>query len=173
MERGHLAEHTLACAFHPDTASGIIIRSQRELIQTYSDLSTRMQDMQKVQEETSQRLEQLTKAVEKSGPISTSSVSENRTIQDLDAGFEEVHQNLTHLEARQSMWTLNQVMPIREEVAELRNNVNMIRMHLNWLRSREEGRMRAANNMTTSADRNPVLTERRRSSNPDMDIPRL
>ncbi|CAH0045573.1 unnamed protein product [Clonostachys solani] len=170
MERGHLAEHTFSCAFHPDTASGIIIRSQRELIQTYSNLSTRMQDMQKVQEETAQRLEQLTKAVDKSGPISTSSVSENRTIQDLDAGFEEVHQNLTHLEARQSMWTLNQVMPIREEVAELRNNVNMIRMHLNWLRSREEGRMRAANNMT-SADRNPVLAERRRSSSTDMDIP--
>ena len=106
-------------------------------------------------------------------------------MQDLDAGFEEVHQNLTHLEARQSMWTLNQVMPIREEVTELRNNINMIRMHVNWLlnRSREEGRIRAANNTSSSATIRrensaesatvPVLPERRRSAGADMDLPRL
>jgi ubiquitin conjugation factor E4 B len=110
-------------------------------------------------------------------------LSDNRTMQDLDAGFEEVHQNLTHLEARQSMWTLNQVMPIREEVTELRNNINMIRMHVNWLlnRSREEGRIRAANSTgpaagirrDSSGEGPPTLSERRRSSGTDMDVPRL
>lgn len=79
------------------------------------------------------------------------------------------------------MWTLNQVMPIRE-VTELRNNINMIRMHVNWLlnRSREEGR-RAANNSGASAamrrdssgDAGPVLPERRRSSGIETDLPRL
>jgi ubiquitin conjugation factor E4 B len=121
--------------------------------------------------------------------VSDSSISDSRTMQDLDAGFEEVHQNLTHLEARQSMWTLNQVMPIREEVTELRNNINMIRMHVNWLlnRSREEGRMRAANSTGTAAaaaaaagirrdssgDPTPMLRERRRSSGAETDLPRL
>lgn len=109
-----------------------------------------------------------------------------RTLRDLDAGFEEVHQNLTHLEARQSMWTLNQVMPIREEVTELRNNMNMIRMHVNWLlnRTREEGRLRAANTTASPAAMRregpaeggvapPALPERRRPSDAETDVARL
>jgi ubiquitin conjugation factor E4 B len=78
---------------------------------------------------------------------------------------------------------MNQVMPIREEVTELRNNINMIRMHVNWLlnRSREEGRIRAANTSGTAAGLRrdtagepiPNLPERRRSSGAETDLPRL
>lgn len=183
MERGQLAEHLAACAFHPETASGIVIRSQREVIQSYTDLTAEMQEMRTRQDEAAHSLATLLER--RGGGGGDGLISDNRTMQDLDAGFEEVHQNLTHLEARQSMWTMNQVMPIREEVTELRNNINMIRMHVNWLlnRSREEGRIRAANNSAAGAsttirresagDMTALLPERRRSSGSDVDLPRL
>lgn len=179
IERGQLAEHLANCAFHPETASGIVIRSQREVIQSYNDLTAEVQEMRTRQDDTARTMAAL---LEHPGGTERL-VGDNRTMQDLDAGFEEVHQNLTHLEARQSMWTLNQVMPIREEVTELRNNINMIRMHVTWLlnRSREEGRNRAANNPagTSTIRRESVgelthaLPERRRSSGSDVDLPRL
>ncbi|KAI9170937.1 TRAF-like signal transducer [Paramyrothecium foliicola] len=181
--RGSVRAHSLECAFHPDTASGIIIRSQRDVIQSYSDLGSQLREMQAQQMESTKRIEQLeglTSGVsQRDGNAAV--FSDQRAMQDLDAGFEEIHQNLTQLEARQSMWTLNQVMLIREEVTELRNNINMIRMQLNWLRSREEGRMRAASSAgsTTTIRRDssgepvPILPERRRSSGAEMDQPRL
>ncbi|KAK8920055.1 putative TRAF-like signal transducer [Metarhizium anisopliae] len=184
--RGEVGAHSFTCAFHPDTPSGIVIRNQREIIQSYGDLGSQLRDMQLRQDETAKRIDDMlaNRRINGEGGSRNDAVySDNRTMQDLDAGFEEVHQNLTHLEARQSMWTLNQVMPIREEVTELRNNINMIRMHVNWLlnRSREEGRIRAANNTgptagirrDSSSDAPPILSERRRSSSADMDVPRL
>ncbi|KAF5027784.1 hypothetical protein F66182_115 [Fusarium sp. NRRL 66182] len=181
--RGQMDSHTVGCAFHPDTPSGIIIRSQREVIQSYANLGQQVQQLNNRQDETDRRLGELSSSVSRRG-ADDSVVGDNRTIQDLDAGFEEVHQNLTHLEARQSMWTINQIMPIREEVTELRNNINMIRMHVNWLlnRSREEGRIRAATNSGSATanlqrDRSvegPRLSERRRSASAEgADLPRL
>jgi ubiquitin conjugation factor E4 B len=184
--RGEIGLHSFTCAFHPNTPSGIVIRNQREIIQSYGDLGSQLRETQLRQEETAKRVDDILANRRLNGETAShpdSVFSDNRTIQDLDAGFEEVHQNLTHLEARQSMWTLNQVMPIREEVTELRNNINMIRMHVNWLlnRSREEGRIRAANTTgpttsirrDSSGDAPPILPERRRSSSADMDVPRL
>ncbi|OAQ61078.1 TRAF-like signal transducer [Pochonia chlamydosporia 170] len=185
--RGEIGAHSFTCAFHPETPSGVVIRNQREIIQSYSDLTSQFRDMQLRQDETAKRIDEALADGRKHGEGGSgrndSVFNDNRTMQDLDAGFEEVHQNLTHLEARQSMWTLNQVMPIREEVTELRNNINMIRMHVNWLlnRSREEGRIRAANTTgpttgirrDSSGDGPPILPERRRSSSADMDVPRL
>ncbi|XWX00574.1 hypothetical protein V2A60_008595 [Cordyceps javanica] len=200
--RGQIGTHTICCAFHPETPSGIVIRSQRDVIQSYGDLSSQLHDLEARQAETTRKLDEMSVSRRFRGGSASgiggaasgtgeSAISDSRTMQDLDAGFEEVHQNLTHLEARQSMWTLNQVMPIREEVTELRNNINMIRMHVNWLlnRSREEGRIRAANNTGAAAAaaaaaaggvrRNsagegiPMLQERRRSSGLDADVPRL
>jgi hypothetical protein len=206
MIRGEVLHHAAECAFHPDTPSGIIIRTQRDLIHSYGDVASQLQDSLTRQEETDRRVEELLAVVRKHGGGSTGGLSgdpssgfgDSRTMQDLDSGFEEIHQNLTHLEARQSMWTLNQVMPIREEVAELRNNVNMIRMHVNWLLnwSRDNGRSRAANGASAAAgavssaaaaaagtirrenssgtgDTMPILPERRRSSGPEMNQPRL
>jgi hypothetical protein len=145
-------------------------------------MSGKMEEMRARQEEATMRIDGLLSTVNMLTGGDTA-LSDNRTMQDLDAGFEEVHQNLTQLEARQSMWTMTQVMPIREEVTELRNNINMIRMHVNWLlnRSREEGRIRAANNAGSSgtirrdgsADVPPVMPERRRSSGAEADLPRL
>ncbi|XP_044723897.1 TRAF-type zinc finger domain-containing protein [Hirsutella rhossiliensis] len=180
--RGEMSSHSRMCAFHPDTPSGIVIRAQRDLIQSYGDLGSQLREVKARQAESDRRIDEL--AVTRRHLGTDSIANDNRTMQDLDAGFEEVHQNLTQLEARQSMWTLNQVMPIREEVTELRNNINMIRMHVNWLlnRSREEGRTRAANNTGSSAsirrvdstgEAAPVLPERRRSSGTEMDLPRL
>lgn len=182
--RGEIGAHKLGCPFHPDTASGIVIRNQRQVIQSYNDLGSQLRDMQTRQDDTNRRIDELTSTMtRRTGSGGESILSDSRTMQDLDAGFEEVHQNLTHLEARQSMWTLNQVMPIREEVTELRNNINMIRMHVNWLlnRSREEGRIRAANNTgasttirrDSSGEGGPLLPERRRSSGAETDLPRL
>lgn len=178
--RGEMSSHSRQCAFHPDTPSGIVIRAQRDLIQSYNDIGSQLREVKARQAEIGDRIDELT-VRRRLG--SDSIVNDNRALQDLDTGFEEVHQNLTQLEARQSMWTLNQVMPIREEVTELRNNINMIRMHVNWLlnRSREEGRIRAANNTGSSAsirrdssgEAAPALPERRRSSGADMDLPRL
>ncbi|RGP64103.1 hypothetical protein FLONG3_9649 [Fusarium longipes] len=180
--RGQMDAHTLGCAFHPETPSGMIIRSQREIIQSYTDLGQQVQQLQNRQDETNQRITEFNSTLSRRG-VGESVVGDNRTMQDLDAGFEEVHQNLTHLEARQSMWTINQIMPIREEVTELRNNINMIRMHVNWLlnRSREEGRIRAAassgSTATLQRDRSvegPRLSERRRSASVEgADLPRL
>ncbi|KAG6005939.1 hypothetical protein E4U21_007502 [Claviceps maximensis] len=215
MTRGKMGAHSFTCAFHPETPSGVVIRNQREIIKTYTELESEIRAIKLCQQETAKRIDDMiasrklegqdgghgnnksTNIIKNNSNNSDSSSSssssvpvpvftDNRTMQDLDAGFEEVHQNLTHLEARQSMWTLNQVMPIREEVTELRNNINMIRMHVNWLlnRSREEGRIRAANTTTTgpaagirrdssSADDPPMPSERRRSSSAEMDVPRL
>lgn len=184
MERGQLAEHLAACAFHPETASGAIIRSQHDIIQSHTDLRAEMQEMRGRQDEAAHSITSLLERRGGGGGDGDGIISDNRTMQDLDAGFEEVHQNLTHLEARQSMWTMNQVMPIREEVTELRNNINMIRMHVNWLlnRSREEGRIRAANNSAgasatirreSAGEMTAALPERRRSSGSDVDLPRL
>lgn len=183
--RGQMHMHTLGCAFHPETPSGAVIRSQRELIQSYEDVSHHIQQLHIRQDETNRRMDDIASLPPRQGD-SDSLVGDNRTMQDLDAGFEEVHQNLTHLEARQSMWTMNQIMPIREEVTELRNNINMIRMHVNWLlnRSREEGRVRAANSAGAGASTAmrregsssvaPNLPERRRSASAEgADLPRL
>jgi ubiquitin conjugation factor E4 B len=181
MERGHVEEHSMACAFHPETASGIVIRSQRDTILSYNDLGAQVRDLHSRQDEMLRRIDELSSTAGRRGDRDAV-IGDNRTMQDLDAGFEEVHQNLTHLEARQSMWTLNQVMPIREEVTELRNNINMIRMHVNWLlnRSREEGRLRAANSSAAAttlrhdaAGATGIPTERRRSSGAEADVPRL
>ncbi|KAG5929824.1 hypothetical protein E4U42_004344 [Claviceps africana] len=194
MLRGEMRDHSFTCAFHPETPSGVVIRNQRVIIQTYTELGSKMRALQLCQEETVKRINGMlaSQGTEAQGgshgadaPPPSSVFSDNRTMQDLDAGFEEVHQNLTLLEARQSVWTMNQVMPIREEVTELRNNINMIRMHVNWLlnRSREEGRIRAANTTagpaagmrrdSSSADGPPMAPERRRSSSAEMDVPRL
>ncbi|KAJ3472582.1 hypothetical protein NLG97_g10872 [Lecanicillium saksenae] len=132
--RGQVSTHTICCAFHPETPSGIIIRSQRDVIQSYGDLSSQLRDLQTRQNETTRKLDELS------------------------------------------------------EVTELRNNINMIRMHVNWLlnRSREEGRIRAANNTGAAAaaaaaglrrdstgEGIPMLQERRRSAGMDADVPRL
>lgn len=184
--RGQVRMHTLYCAFHPETPSGIVIRTQKDLIQSYNDLGSQIRELATRQIENNKSIEEL-RSLLTNQTLGESSAGDSRTIHDFDSGFEEVHKNLTHLEARQSMWTMNQIMPIREEVTELRNNINMVRMHVNWLlsRSREEGRMRAAN--TTGAvpaaaaairrdsggDVPMILPERRRSSSADIDIPRL
>ncbi|KAH7320875.1 hypothetical protein B0I35DRAFT_428009 [Stachybotrys elegans] len=173
--RGQLTAHELRCGFHPDTPTGIVIRAQRELIQSFSD---QLQEVREQQEESKRRIDELSAMTSRRGD---KVLSDNHTMQDLDAGFEEIHQNLTQLEARQSMWTLNQVMPIREEVTEIRNNINMVRMQVTWLlnRSREEGRIRAANSGSTAIRRDssgeggPVLMESRRSSGAEADQPRL
>ena len=180
--RGQLGFHLLGCPFHPDTPSGAVIRSQKEIIRAHSDVLQQLKDLEARQNETSKQLSEISSGGNRGGD-GAAVTDDKRTIQDLDAGFEEMHQSLTHLEARQSMWTINQVMPIREEVTELRNNINMVRMHVNWLlnRSREEGRLRAANNggSTTTLRREsttdviPLLPERRRSSGTEADLPRL
>ncbi|KAF4977566.1 hypothetical protein FZEAL_5937 [Fusarium zealandicum] len=182
--RGQMDIHTLGCAFHPDTPSGMIIRSQREVIQSYGDLGHQIQQINTRQDETNQRVNEVNAALSRRGGGDSVMGGDKRTIQDLDAGFEEVHQNLTHLEARQSMWTINQIMPIREEVTELRNNINVIRMRVNWLlnRSREDGRVGAAGGSGSSATtmprersvEGPRFAERRRSASAEgADLPRL
>jgi ubiquitin conjugation factor E4 B len=105
-------------------------------------------------------------------------------MQDLDAGFGEVHHNLNNLE-RQNAWTANQIVPVREEVSELRNNINMIRMQVNWLmsRSREEVHARPTSSGTTRPTSMgsdtaqqplpPMVRQRRRSTSVDVDLPRL
>ncbi|PHH70140.1 hypothetical protein CDD82_7309 [Ophiocordyceps australis] len=201
--RGEMSSHSFSCPFHPDSPSGMLIRTQREIIHNIGDLEGQIRDLTARHDESTRRIDHLAAEIRRrDGGCQARSaslldneaiMSESRTIQDLDAGFEEVHQNLTHLEARQSMWTLNQVMPIREEVTELRNNINMVRMHVNWLlnRSREEGRIRAAainaaaaspssqssspamrRDSSTDATVAPI-PQRRRSSGPEADAPRL
>lgn len=177
--RGQVRQHTPYCAFHPETPSGIVIRTQRDLIKSYNDLGTQIRDLANRQVENNKSIEELRSLLSTQSALGDGAGS----VQHLDSGLEEVHKNLTHLETRQSMYTLSQVMPIREEVTELRNNINMVRMHVNWLlsRSREEGRMRAANTTGVAAairrdsagDGPPMMPERRRSSSADIDIPRL
>jgi hypothetical protein len=187
LMREMVRAHSLECAFHPDTASGIVIRSQRDVIQSYGNLENQFRDMQAQQMESARRIEQLEGFSVPPVPRRDGNESvfgDQRAMQDFDAGFEEIHQNLTQLEARQSMWTLNQVMLIREEVTELRNNINMIRMRVNWLfsRSREEGGVRGASGSasststiarTNSGESVPILPQRRRSSGAEPDQPRL
>lgn len=181
VARAQADSHTVACAFHPDTPSGSVIRSQRELIRSYREMESQLEQVRARQNDACERIEEIMTTLSQHGGTDALA-HDNRTMQDLDTGFEEVHQNLTQLEARQSMWTMTQVMPIREEVTELRNNINMIRMHVNWLlnRSREEGRIRAAHSAGTSSTLRrdgsgeaAVLPERRRSSGAEADLPRL
>ncbi|CAM1510472.1 Fc.00g008070.m01.CDS01 [Cosmosporella sp. VM-42] len=177
LTRGQLNAHTMGCGFHPETPSGMIIRSQRELIASYEDMGAQIHHLHARQDETTRRINELVAAVGRRGS-GDAIFNDSRTLHDLDAGFEEVHQNLTHLEARQSMWTMNQIMPLREEITELRNSLNMLRMHVNWRlnRSLEEGRNRATNNSgsSTTIRREDVLPERRRSSSAEAaDLPRL
>ncbi|KFA80457.1 hypothetical protein S40288_02057 [Stachybotrys chartarum IBT 40288] len=178
--RAHAHPHGLGCAFHPDTATGIVIRTQRDLIQSFGE---QLQEMRERQDDAARRIEELAMLAGRRGGDDVV-IHDKRTMQDLDAGFEEIHQNLTQLEARQSMWTMNQVMPIREEVTELRNNINMVRINVNWLLNRsraEEGRMRAANSSgsattirrDSAGEAAPMMMERRRSSGTDVDQPRL
>ncbi|RFU77097.1 zinc finger, ring fyve phd-type [Trichoderma arundinaceum] len=179
--RAHQELHALSCPFHPDSPSGAIIRSQREIIETYSSLGSQLRHLRAKQEETSRRLDYIAGPVHR--PVE-STFRDSRAMQDLDAGFGEVHQGLTNLE-RQSMWTVNQIMPVREEVNELRNNLNMIRAQVSWLlsRSRDEGHARPTSSGTTRPTSMgsdtarepmpPMMRQRRRSSSADVDLPRL
>ncbi|UKZ64341.1 uncharacterized protein TrAtP1_005558 [Trichoderma atroviride] len=181
--RAHQELHALSCPFHPDSPSGAIIRSQREIIETFGNLGSQIRHLRARQDETSRRLDQV------SGPPPLNRPGEPgfrdaRAMQDLDVGFGEVHHNLNNLE-RQNVWTVNQIVPVREEVTELRNNINMIRMQVNWLmsRSREEVHARPTSSGTTRPTSMgsdtvqeplpPMVRQRRRSTSVDVDLPRL
>ncbi|KYK56130.1 TRAF-like signal transducer [Drechmeria coniospora] len=186
--RAEICRHARACAFHPDTASGIVIRVLRESLHSSEIAAAKLKMMETRQDDTNRRIDELVAALTTTTTTTTLGggggggsrlAADDRTAQDL----EKVHQNLSHLEARQSMWIINQVMPIREDVTELRNSINMIRMHVNWLlnRSREEGRMRAANTtVPVNTLRRDGISEggsrmpgRRRSSGAETDLSRL
>lgn len=180
--RAHQELHALSCPFHPDSPSGAIIRSQRELIETYGSLGSQLRHMRARQDEISRRLDLVAGPTNRPGEPG---FRDPRAMQDLDAGFEEVHHNMSHLEARQSMWMVNQIMPVREEVAELRNSNNMLRMQVNYLlsRVRDEGHARPTSSGTTRPTSMgsdtapepmpPMMRQRRRSSAAEVDLPRL
>lgn len=83
---GDMSTHSLACVFHPDSPSGVVIRTQRELIQSYDDLGSQLRDMKARKEDTNQRIDQLEAAVDRRGG-GDSLIHDNHTMQDLDAGF--------------------------------------------------------------------------------------
>ncbi|EEY19688.1 conserved hypothetical protein [Verticillium alfalfae VaMs.102] len=68
--------------------------------------------------------------------------------EDVERRIETVKKDLTDLEGRQTVMVLNEVMPIKNEITEIRSNLGILKMHVAWLmnKSREEvERSRLAN----------------------------
>ncbi|KAM0330935.1 hypothetical protein ACHAQA_003892 [Verticillium albo-atrum] len=60
--------------------------------------------------------------------------------EDVERRIETVKKDLTDLEGRQTVMVLNEVMPIKNEITEIRSNLGILKMHVAWLmnKSREE-----------------------------------
>ncbi|TIC97923.1 TNF receptor-associated factor 5 [Colletotrichum higginsianum] len=76
--------------------------------------------------------------------------------EDMERRMEELKKELTDLEGRQTVMVLNQVMPIKDQITEIRSNLGILKMHMAWLmnKSREEvERSRLANRSVSSTSR--------------------
>lgn len=60
--------------------------------------------------------------------------------EEVERRIEGVKKDLTDLEGRQTVMILNEVMPIKNEITEIRSNMGILKMHVAWLmnKSREE-----------------------------------
>lgn len=60
--------------------------------------------------------------------------------EDMERRIEGVRKDMTELEGRQVVMVLNEMMPIKNEITEIRTNMGILKMHVGWLmnRSREE-----------------------------------
>ncbi|KAK1712103.1 TRAF-type zinc finger protein [Colletotrichum lupini] len=76
--------------------------------------------------------------------------------EDMERRMEELKKEFTDLEGRQTVMVLNQVMPIKDQITEIRSNLGILKMHMAWLmnKSREEvERSRLANRSVGSTSR--------------------
>jgi len=51
----------------------------------------------------------------------------------LERQIEELSKNLTELETRQTVMVLNQVMPVKDHITEIRSTLGILKMHVAWL----------------------------------------
>ncbi|WYZ37043.1 hypothetical protein EsH8_II_000549 [Colletotrichum jinshuiense] len=104
--------------------------------------------------------------------------------EDMERRMEELKKEFTDLEGRQTVMVLNQVMPIKDQITEIRSNLGILKMHMAWLmnKSREEvERSRMANRSVSSTSRTrgssdsdgEASTTSRRLSDGSNGIPRL
>ncbi|KAK2023397.1 TRAF-type zinc finger protein [Colletotrichum zoysiae] len=76
--------------------------------------------------------------------------------EDMERRMEELKKEFTDLEGRQTVMVLNQVMPIKDQITEIRSTLGVLKMHMAWLmnKSREEiERSRLANRSVGSTSR--------------------
>jgi Zinc finger, C3HC4 type (RING finger)/TRAF-type zinc finger len=74
----------------------------------------------------------------------------------LERQLEELSKNVTDLETRQTVMVLNQVMPIKDQITEIRSTLGILKMHVAWLmnsRREELERSRLANRTATGSGR--------------------
>lgn len=72
----------------------------------------------------------------------------------LERQLEELSKNVTDLETRQTVMVLNQVMPIKDQITELRSTLGILKMHVAWLmnsRREELERTRLASRTAAAA----------------------
>ncbi|OLN95229.1 Ligand of Numb protein X 2 [Colletotrichum chlorophyti] len=105
--------------------------------------------------------------------------------EDMERRMEELKKEFTDLEGRQTVMVLNQVMPIKDQITEIRSNLGILKMHMAWLmnKSREEvERSRLANRSVSNSSRTrgnsdsdgeTAPTTSRRLSDGSNGIPRL
>ncbi|KAL2755293.1 hypothetical protein ACRALDRAFT_1064537 [Sodiomyces alcalophilus JCM 7366] len=78
------------------------------------------------------------------GPDRTKACSPEEAVmgiyEEVERRIEGVQKDLTELDGRQMVMVLNEVMPIKNEMTEIRTNLGILKMHVAWLmnRSREE-----------------------------------
>ncbi|TEA13072.1 Ligand of Numb protein X 2 [Colletotrichum sidae] len=104
--------------------------------------------------------------------------------EDMERRMEELKKEFTDLEGRQTVMVLNQVMPIKDQITEIRSNLGILKMHMAWLmnKSREEvERSRLANRSVGGTSRTrggsdsdgEASSSSRRLSDGSNGIPRL
>ncbi|KAF6828512.1 traf-like signal [Colletotrichum plurivorum] len=104
--------------------------------------------------------------------------------EDMERRMEELKKEFTDLEGRQTVMMLNQVMPIKDQITEIRSNLGILKMHMAWLmnKSREEvERSRLANRTVSGTSRTrgssdsdgEASSSSRRLSDGSNGIPRL
>jgi TRAF-type zinc finger protein/C3HC4-type zinc finger (RING finger) protein len=89
--------------------------------------------------------------------------------EEVERRIEGVNKGITDLEGRQTVMVLNEVMPIKNEITEIRSNMGILKIHVAWLmnKSREEverNRLasQAVNSANTGAGASQAAAGRRR-----------
>lgn len=142
-QRKQLSEHQQSCPFKVCAAIGQTVKEQQRQIERLKrendDRDRLIWELQQERHQSNMSWEDF--RLQPYGPKYRSAEEAVMGIyEDVERRIEGVKKDMTDLEGRQTVMMLNEVMPIKNEITEIRSNMGILKMHVAWLmtKSREE-----------------------------------